>query len=439
MAFETYSRGNAAVALTVRWAGRPRTLKLNRGAAIALVGLLPVLAIWYLCATAYFVFHDQLLASLITRQTDMQYAYEDRIAALKTQLDREAGRAMLDRNTLDTTVRDLAARGVRLEGRAVAMETLVAESLHPTADRSPTTRSPAVSLQGIGNPLVGQAPAQPSDVSAYDAAAAPTAPLNPEPASSTESGSPRDRGGRPDSRADLSPERLIDAVSGRLDRVETKQSQAVARLRDPMIRDVERMRIALAETGLSPSRWQTRPGQGVGGPFVPLPVDAAESNFGQTIELLRDAVLQRARLSEIVDRVPLRKPVDGPLEVTSTFGPRLDPFLGRPAMHTGIDLYEGYGDKVQATATGTVTIAGREGGYGNMVEIEHGDGLSTRYAHLSSIDVAVHQRIAVGDIVGKVGSTGRATGPHLHYETRINGEAVDPARFLKAGSGLFPG
>jgi len=80
-----------------------------------------------------------------------------------------------------------------------------------------------------------------------------------------------------------------------------------------------------------------------------------------------------------------------------------------------------------------VSIAGREGGYGNMVEVNHGNGLATRYGHLSQIDVKVGQTVRIGEIIGRIGSTGRSTGPHLHYETRINGEAVDPQKFLRAG------
>ena len=111
----------------------------------------------------------------------------------------------------------------------------------------------------------------------------------------------------------------------------------------------------------------------------------------------------------------------------------MDPFLGRPAIHTGIDLRGDVGEPVHATATGRVSIAGREGGYGNMVEISHGNGLATRYGHLSAIDVKVGQTVRIGEVIGKIGSTGRSTGPHLHYETRINGEAVDPQKFLRAG------
>ena len=88
---------------------------------------------------------------------------------------------------------------------------------------------------------------------------------------------------------------------------------------------------------------------------------------------------------------------------------------------------------MRATASGTVETAGWNGGYGKMVEIDHGNGYSTRYGHLSEIDVKAGQQVKIGQIIGKVGSTGRSTGPHLHYETRIDGDAVDPQKFLRAG------
>jgi murein DD-endopeptidase MepM/ murein hydrolase activator NlpD len=132
----------------------------------------------------------------------------------------------------------------------------------------------------------------------------------------------------------------------------------------------------------------------------------------------------------------VRRPVDGALDLQSGFGVRTDPFLGSPAMHTGLDLHGETGNPVRATADGTVVAAGWSGGYGRVVDIDHHNGLLTRYGHLSAIDVRVGQSVKSGQIVGKVGSTGRSTGPHLHYETRLKGEAVDPQRFLRAGEKL---
>jgi murein DD-endopeptidase MepM/ murein hydrolase activator NlpD len=145
------------------------------------------------------------------------------------------------------------------------------------------------------------------------------------------------------------------------------------------------------------------------------------------------------RLNRTLALVPYRKPVIGEVEFTSGFGVRSDPFLGRPAMHTGLDFRAAMGDPVRATANGKVTSAGWAGGYGRMIEIDHGNGLATRYGHLSEIGVKVGDTIKIGQVIGAVGSTGRSTGPHLHYETRIDGEAVDPQKFLRAGVRLSAG
>jgi murein DD-endopeptidase MepM/ murein hydrolase activator NlpD len=139
------------------------------------------------------------------------------------------------------------------------------------------------------------------------------------------------------------------------------------------------------------------------------------------------------RLARTIVTVPVRKPVAADVQLSSGFGVRMDPFLRSPAMHTGLDFRGSTGDPVRATANGRVETAGVNGGYGKMVEIDHGNGFTTRYAHLSQIEVKVGQSVRIGQLIGRVGSTGRSTGPHLHYETRIGGEAVDPQKFLRAG------
>jgi murein DD-endopeptidase MepM/ murein hydrolase activator NlpD len=235
------------------------------------------------------------------------------------------------------------------------------------------------------------------------------------------------------------PGRLAIAASA-LDRVERKQVDTLAQLRVPAIAAAERLRTALAETGLSPDRLSAPPGADKnlpqGGPFVPVQVGPETSLFAREFAQVQEAVLASDRLRRIVPYVPLRKPLSGAPDVTSGFGVRLDPFLGRPAMHTGIDLRDDYGAPVRTTAAGRVVTAEWTGGYGKMVEIDHGNGIATRYGHLSGIVVHEGDVVEAGGIVGRIGSTGRATGPHLHYEVRIDDEAVDPTRFLRAGAKL---
>ena len=173
---------------------------------------------------------------------------------------------------------------------------------------------------------------------------------------------------------------------------------------------------------------------GVGGPFIPA--QGETDSIIDEANAVADALAryQSARRALLV--APVRMPVAGIRTVTSNFGNRTDPFLNRAAFHSGMDFRAGTGTPVLAAAAGTVTFAGANGGYGKMVEIDHGNGLATRYAHMSQVGVSVGQSITGGQQVGLSGSTGRSTGPHLHFEVRRNGSAIDPARFIAAGREL---
>jgi murein DD-endopeptidase MepM/ murein hydrolase activator NlpD len=126
----------------------------------------------------------------------------------------------------------------------------------------------------------------------------------------------------------------------------------------------------------------------------------------------------------------LTLPVAGP--VTSPFGPRTSPTTGAKEFHEGIDIGAAQGTPIRAAASGTVTFAGQMSGYGNIVIVQHAGGLQTRYAHQSAMSVTAGQTVAAGEVIGAVGATGEATGPHLHFEVRVNGVAVDPAPYLSS-------
>ncbi|MBB3912429.1 M23 family metallopeptidase [Sphingomonas desiccabilis] len=118
------------------------------------------------------------------------------------------------------------------------------------------------------------------------------------------------------------------------------------------------------------------------------------------------------------------------LRVSSRFGLRTDPFHGRATDHRGVDLPGAPGTPVLAAATGVVRVAGRRGGYGELIELAHADGSATRYAHLSRILVQPGEMVEQGQVIGRMGSTGRSTGSHLHFEYRVGGVPVDPLRYL---------
>jgi murein DD-endopeptidase MepM/ murein hydrolase activator NlpD len=167
-----------------------------------------------------------------------------------------------------------------------------------------------------------------------------------------------------------------------------------------------------------------------GGPFVPLARGQIIADTALTPQKL-------AALQAMVKTLPIRAPLDS-YEVSSPFGARGDPEDGRGEFHTGIDLRAPYDSPVYATAPGVVTYAGYRDDYGKIVEIDHGNGIATRYAHLHAFTVSVGQHVGLHQQIGYLGSTGRATGPHTHYEVVVNGEPQDPEKFFGLGRYVQP-
>ena len=152
--------------------------------------------------------------------------------------------------------------------------------------------------------------------------------------------------------------------------------------------------------------------------------------------------IAEAIVRQMGDRQPVAPaepltPILGDLRRTSAFGPRVHPITGVHHHHTGVDYAAPTGTPVRSVLDAEVVFAGPKGGYGQLVELRHADGTTTRYAHLDRIDVSLGQRLTRGDLLGTVGSTGQSTGPHLHFEVRQGGQPIDPEPFLKAqGAGL---
>jgi murein DD-endopeptidase MepM/ murein hydrolase activator NlpD len=182
----------------------------------------------------------------------------------------------------------------------------------------------------------------------------------------------------------------------------------------------------IASTGIDVEDLLSRLGAvppGQGGPYVALE-EAAPPDAQRAEEL-----------QKIVATLPLAAPLDG-FEIESPFGGRADPFTRRQAFHPGLDLVAPYRSPVYSTAPGTVTFTGTKSAYGKFVEIDHGHGIVTRYGHLHRITVTRGQKVPAHFEVGELGSTGRSTGPHLHYEVAVNGQVQDPEKFLQAGKNV---
>lgn len=206
-----------------------------------------------------------------------------------------------------------------------------------------------------------------------------------------------------------------------LERKEDQLKSLASRMRRIAQGNIQAVEKALSGTGLSVDGLVRQ--QGKGGPFVP-----AEDHLPET-------VLRWEALSRALAVLPLAAPLTDYV-VTSGFGKRNDPLNRRRAMHEGIDLKAPLRTPVQATGPGKVVFAGRRGGYGRLVEVDHGMGVVTRYAHLAAIHVRPGQTIKGGQRVGLLGNSGRSSGPHLHYEVVVDGKPRNPDRFLKAGRHL---
>lgn len=343
----------------------------------------------YIAATGYLVFRDDLLAASLARTARQQQAYEDRIASLRADIDRLSSRQLLNQEEFDERLEAVASRQTTIEKRKDILASL----------------DEAARASGLAAP-------EEDDEEETDALT---------------TGSIAPAVGAVDT---------IQMVESSLDYVAERQVAYLETISEAATERSKRIATVLKEIG-RPLPGKMKSVEAIGGPFEPIPSDADPETFKDGVKIALAQVEQFRALQKTAAGLPLTTPMSKG-SITSRFGVRTDPFRRRPAMHTGIDFRAPSGQPARATAAGKVISAGYEGGYGNMVEIDHGGGITTRFAHLSKIIAKKGQTIAKGDVVGNTGNTGRSTGPHLHYEIRVNGRAIDPMNFIRAGEKLTP-
>lgn len=359
-----------------------------------------LVASWAGAATWYIVSRDELAQRFFALETEMKFGYEDRIATLSQRLERELTLNLVERKGFDARSETIAKRQAEIEARQ--------SWLRAVAERV-TGKAPEPVVPLSASPLTPPS-SKPSPLDDRDGFKLRESGLKgPE--------APRDR---------------LAAVERSIERIAGEGAGILKALGQSTRVRVSRLRSALDATGLDLDRARPVATDAVGGPLVPLTDDARSGHFGFLAEDLALSFTELTRLTSAVKSLPLRTPLPGEVDQTSGFGYRLDPFTRSPALHTGVDFRAEIGTPATATGAGRVVSAEYTGGYGLMVEIDHGGGLSTRYGHLSAVAVVPGERVEAGQTIGRTGSTGRSTGAHLHYETRINGEPVNPNRFLTA-------
>lgn len=408
------------------------TLRVKRATFYALSVMTAITTIWAAGATTFIVMRDDLAARLITRQVENQYSYEERITSLRAHVDRLASRQVIDQDTVENRVADLMTRQAQLETRS-AMVTMLAQNAGlNTADVTGSTHTTPVrkSIQ-----VLAPQPPVPAGVMGYAPTAKPTPIVETLPLRGMQ---PKAEGVTRGEREQTEVREKISSIGKALDGIENAQAATIHTIEARSRTTVARLRGLLNDVGVNADKIAhiqepAADKSAVGGPLVPL-TDATNAQFESSLKRVQSLLGAANKLKKTVRALPVRQPIPNSMaDMTSNFGPRSDPFTRGYAMHTGIDFRAETGTPVRATAAGKVVTSGYTGGYGNMVEIEHGNGLTTRYAHMSELLVDEGETVEAGKIVGKVGTTGRSTGPHLHYETRVSGDATDPSKFIRTG------
>lgn len=452
----------------VRSEGRVQFFTFGSALQATCAGLALIFLGWVAFASVNVIFKDRIIATKDHRYQQMQSTYENRVADLQLSYDqlndalisaedrfkstadeleakqRSAEKLVSEKQYIDAVVTNTSLQtNEEIIPRASQANSRASESLGageaavPAADNFAISSPPppAAIYSGNGSSQLTIMPepvepqprtAKPSEASLLDNSLTRFAetlfrPPSPNPRVTT-SGAPALR--------------MLTLQTDRLKRLGDTETALVAGIDRSISARVDKVRGLLGRVGLSSTTLARD--QGIGGPLVPMQSvlieGVADPSFTDAYE---SAIAHRSELSSLLSalhHVPLTTPVHGPqFEITSGFGPRVDPFTSRIAFHTGMDFAGPWGSTVVATAPGVVVWSGARAGYGNMVEIDHGLGFRTRYGHLASTLVRPGMRVRKGTPIGRLGSTGRSTGPHVHYEVWLANAVRDPSRYIEAG------
>jgi murein DD-endopeptidase MepM/ murein hydrolase activator NlpD len=449
----------------IRSDGRVQFFTFGPSLQATLAGLTLIFLGWVAFATVNVIFKDRIIAAKDHRYQQMQAAYENRVADLQISYDELNGALVSAEDRFKSTADALAAKQNAIAGflsRANQVQASVggrgngwpAPSLSHAETAHPALSAGAVDVDapadaddsGSSQLIVMPGPAQPQPRTArpvksslldhamqrfaslfQSVSASVHLPIRPAAAHDI-----------PAAYAQHPALRALAEQTARVARIGQSENVLMARTEGALDQGVGNLRSVMRRTGINPDVFARKIAVGEGGPEIPLDQVRIEgiSDPGFTHAYLSAAAVldQLNGLSAAMDHVPLAMPVStASFDKSSGFGARIDPFTGRYAFHPGIDFAGPWGSVVHATAPGTVVFAGNRGGYGNMVEIDHGYGIHTRYGHLSAIAVRVGAWIGKGAGLGRVGSTGRSTGPHVHYEVWYDDVVKNPNNFIEAG------
>jgi murein DD-endopeptidase MepM/ murein hydrolase activator NlpD len=422
-------------------------------------GLSLIFLFWVAFATVNVIFKDRIIAAKDHRYQQMQSAYENRVADLQISYDELNGALVNAEGQFQSKADALQAEQnsiVKLLDRKHAIETTLSGGSAVGAVPMPDTSENAPAADSVG----AASDADAADIGGSSDLTVMPQPAAPQPRTAKTKSSFLDLGNTFRHLASLlfghhdaaTPQiaaayaqhpalRALAAQTARVAGIGHDETVLMTRTQGELSESVANLQGVMRRAGIDPQQFARKAAasDGVGGPEIPLDSVHVEGLGGdsgfQNAYLHATAVLDQLNgLLVSMRHIPLTTPVSGPqFSRSSGFGPRIDPFTGRYAFHPGIDFAGPWGSTVLSTAPGVVVFAGNRGAYGNMVEIDHGYGIHTRYGHLSSIITHVGAVIAKGAPVGRLGSTGRSTGPHVHYEIWYDNQLRNPSNFIEAG------
>ena len=448
----------------IRSDGRVQFFTFGATLQATMAGLSLIFLGWVAFASVNVIFKDRIIATKDHRYQQMQSTYENRVADLQLSYD-ELNNALVgaeDRfksvadevQTKQQTVAKLLSRNAAVDS---TLQSLSAKNVGPSSGSTGGDDIPVSPNAGTASDSISGGPASGGDGDSESGSQLNVIPQAVHPQQRTAKPSKAsfldDAIGRLAGAFFRSPRQasvpaipaavlrnpafqVLTAQTERLRRMGNSETALLVGVDKQVSTRIATLEGIIRRVGMDPNAFEQQ--KGVGGPDVPLGEVHIEGISDQRFtEAFVSAGAHAQELDELfagIRHVPLTTPVHGSqFEITSTFGGRVDPFTHRVSFHPGIDFAGPWGSPIAATAPGTVVFAGGRGGYGNMVEIDHGYGIHTRYGHMSAILVSVGTKVSKGTPIGRLGSTGRSTGPHVHYEVWLADVVRDPSHFIEAG------
>ena len=433
--------------------GVVRFIKLSSRTQIGLAGALGAFLLWTAYASTNTVFKEQIIVSKEREQREQEAAYRRKLQTAETAYDEVNALNYIYQREFDATVRDLRSQHETLRA-LVENKSTVDSRLRALADTLQATGAPGGRQVKSGNRVM------------VDPAGREPTPRQSRVTALRDEALRQVMEGRIAEGIDND---VLAAMRSETADLSSRQVVLMAALEEELRRDIQEMRRVLRRTGvrtehvvetfrvaMAPAPAPEIAGDeaagdaafvGQGGPFIPagdVLTETASPAYYRSAERVAESMTNLAALSETIKALPLSAPIAEPHRQTSKFGRRRDPInRSRYAQHRGMDFAGPRNTPLLATAPGRVSFAGTRGAFGRTVEIDHGNGFKTRFAHLNRIKVRTGQEVDLHDVVGLMGTTGRSTGVHLHYEIlyRAPGsrvwKQVDPAKFIEAGRYVF--